>query len=78
MKFQSSGLFQSPCYPILGAYPDVINEQYVIEIKCPSSNETMKTYLRENGSLGSKCLAQIQLQMLLTGRKKGFLLCCSA
>lgn len=71
MKFLGSGLFLSPCYPIFGASPDGINDQYVIEIKCPSSTETMKSYLRENGSLGPKCLAQIQLQMLLTGRKKG-------
>lgn len=72
MKFKSSGLHLLPCWPIFGASPDGINEEFVVEIKCPSTTQAIKNYIKENGYISEKFNAQIQLQMLLTGRKKGY------
>lgn len=60
-----------PCWPIFGASPDSISEDYVIEIKCPKSVKTRANYVNGSGIVQPKYNAQIQLQMLLCGRKKG-------
>ncbi|KAJ8974210.1 hypothetical protein NQ317_000843 [Molorchus minor] len=36
LKFKNSGLFLLPNCPILGASPDGISDNFVVEIKCPS------------------------------------------
>ena len=69
--FEKTGIHLLPCWPLFGASPDGMNKDFVVEIKCPISHETMKNYIAENGSLGSKYMAQIQLQMLMTGRNQG-------
>ena len=48
--------------PILGASPDGICNDYVIEIKCPISEKTFKTYVSDN-QVTKKFKAQIMLQM---------------
>lgn len=72
MKFKNSGLHLLPCWPIFGASPDGINEEFVVEIKCPSTTEAKKNYIKVDGNIAEKFNGQIQLQMLLTGRKKAF------
>ena len=40
--FQSSGLLLSKVEPLIGASPDAINEDFVVEIKCPSKEKHLK------------------------------------
>lgn len=56
--------------PIFGASPDGIDDKFVFEIKCPMKNTTVTNYLK-NGVVQPKYMGQIQLQMLMSGRKKG-------
>lgn len=67
------GLFLDPDYPAFGASPDAINETTVFEIKCPSKAENFKYYVTKHGELKGKVKSQIQLQMVLSNRKKGIL-----
>ncbi|XP_074115102.1 uncharacterized protein LOC141537822 [Cotesia typhae] len=39
-KFKKCGLFLSEQYPHLGASPDAIDEEFVVEIKCPTSDKS--------------------------------------
>nr|XP_018899885.1 PREDICTED: uncharacterized protein LOC109032282 [Bemisia tabaci] len=77
MPFKKCGLFLSGAYPILGASPDGINDTHVLEIKSPFSEKSYKEYLDKENKVKKRYLAQIQLQMYMTGRKKG-LFCVSA
>ncbi|KAK5650155.1 hypothetical protein RI129_001184 [Pyrocoelia pectoralis] len=56
---------------ILGASPDGITDDAVIEIKCPMSDKTVSNYIMQNGEIHKKYLAQINLQMHATNRTKG-------
>lgn len=67
-----SGLYLSPDYPLYGASPDAEASDCIIEIKCPISHETKISYLKD-GTVQDKVMAQIQLQMLLTKKEKGYL-----
>lgn len=71
ISIKPSGLYLSASYPFFGASPDGVTESHVIEIKCPSKDATVSKYYVD-GLLGKKYLAQIQTQMLLTGKDKGF------
>ncbi|GBP66044.1 hypothetical protein EVAR_37691_1 [Eumeta japonica] len=70
-KIRICGLFLSKSYPMLAGSPDGICENSIIEIKCPMSQKTVKTYVN-NGKPTQKFYVQMQLQMLLTGHKKGY------
>lgn len=71
IKLQRCGLFLTPCWPVFGASPDAINDDLVVEVKCPSTSKTFTNYITNDSRVAPKCLAQIQLQMLLTGRRTG-------
>jgi hypothetical protein len=72
-KLEKAGLFLSPDFPVFGASPDgVIGCDAVVEIKCPSSEKARKAYISDSGEITSKYNTQVQLQMLLTSRTKGF------
>lgn len=70
IKFKHAGLLLSNDHPYLGASPDAVSEDFVVEIKCPSTEKTFTLYLKEN-KITPKCNGQIQLQMLLFKKKKG-------
>lgn len=55
---------------VVGASPDGVTKDFVIEIKCPISAKTFKNYIRNN-ELTEKVKAQINSQMKATGLKKG-------
>ncbi|KAJ8916478.1 hypothetical protein NQ315_014698, partial [Exocentrus adspersus] len=59
IKINKAGLFLNPAYPIFGASPDGITDNYVIEIKCPFKEKTVENYI------------SVQLQMLFINKKKG-------
>lgn len=57
-------------WPMVGASPDGINDNMVAEVKCPVSSKSMLSYIAEDGEIGLKYAAQMQLQMLLTRRNE--------
>jgi len=77
LELTKCGLFLHPDFPQFGASPDAICDDYVIEIKCPSTKECKKHYVDESGNPTAKVKAQVHLQMLLTKTKKA-ILCVAA
>lgn len=60
------GLFICQEYPMLAASPDgILNGDTVVEIKCPTTEKTYKTYI-SNNEITAKYYAQVQLQMHIT------------
>lgn len=70
LKIKLCGFTTSAENPIMGASPDGITEEHVIEIKCPSSEKATKNYMKD-GKLSEKCNAQMQMQMYFLKKKKG-------
>ncbi|XP_046735004.1 uncharacterized protein LOC124404715 [Diprion similis] len=70
-NIQNAGLFLLPEFPILGASPDGLTKQYIVEIKCPMNEKSFNRFL-SNGVINPRCIAQMQLQMLLTDKKKDY------
>ncbi|KAG4078337.1 hypothetical protein HA402_013047 [Bradysia odoriphaga] len=71
-KIADSGLWLNSDLPIFGASPDRFGprKEYCVEIKCPATEESYKTYVRNGVLVGKKHYAQIQLQMHITGTYK--------
>lgn len=70
IKISVCGFYLSSEYPIMGASPDGISDDYVIEIKCPNSEKAMKNYICD-GKITNKFKGQIQMQMLFAKKSKG-------
>ena len=77
LVISKTGLMISPTIPFFGASPDRLTKNYVIEVKCPLKENTVKNYLTRDGKLGEKCYAQIQLQMHLA-QKRNALFCVAS
>lgn len=72
-KIDKVGLFLNADFPIFGASPDgIVGTEAVVEIKCPSSEKARQMYITTSGQIACKFNAQMQLQMLLSQRTKGF------
>ena len=71
MNFKPCGIILNPTLPVFGASPDGINEDLVVEIKCPMSAKTVSNYVKKNGQLTEKAKAQIQLQMHMANKPNG-------
>ncbi|KAH0546654.1 hypothetical protein KQX54_013067 [Cotesia glomerata] len=63
-------IYHVPSHPVFAASPDGVTSNAIIEIKCPSSKKSLDTFLPK-GKISLKCIAQMQLQMLMTGKKEG-------
>ncbi|KAL3269073.1 hypothetical protein HHI36_008156 [Cryptolaemus montrouzieri] len=70
LKIKGSGLFLNNKWPMPGASPDGNTDDYVVEIKCPYKQNTVRQYYN-NGKLGKKYYAQMQTQMQITRKSKG-------
>ncbi|XP_063931824.1 uncharacterized protein LOC135143813 [Zophobas morio] len=46
IKINPSGIILKPEYPLLGASPDGISKDYVIEVKCPTKGSTVANYVK--------------------------------
>lgn len=66
---EKTGLIINPQYPIFGASPDGICNDFVVEIKCPISEVTFLNYIKD-GNITNKYKAQVHLQMFLAKKKK--------
>lgn len=69
-KLQNSGFIILRDYPIIGASPDALGSDFIVEVKCPSSEKTFTTYVH-NGEINVKYKTQMYLQMLAAGVTKG-------
>lgn len=70
MTVKKAGLFLRKDYPIFGASPDGISSDFVLEVKCPSTEKHVKTYIKD-GIVARKFYFQVQLQMMFAGKRKG-------
>lgn len=66
-----SGLLLSPMFPVLGASPDAVGNDFIVEIKCPRTDKAFKRFLPSKDTVSQKCKVQMQLQMFMAKRKKG-------
>ncbi|XP_058059755.1 uncharacterized protein LOC131210514 [Anopheles bellator] len=71
-SLRSIGLVLDPKFPWMGASPDGISDDFVLEIKCPYTAKTHACYVDVN-KLSKKYFAQIQLQMHMTRKTKALL-----
>lgn len=71
-KITDSGFLLDQEFPVFGASPDGVSEEFIVEIKCPVSSQTEKGYFTADGSAPApKHFAQMQLQMLFAKKTKG-------
>ncbi|XP_052867996.1 uncharacterized protein LOC128273962 [Anopheles cruzii] len=71
-SLRSIGLILDPNHPWMGASPDGISDDFVLEIKCPYTAKTRACYV-DVSKLSKKYFAQIQLQMHMTRKTKALL-----
>ncbi|XP_046629068.1 uncharacterized protein LOC124309448 [Neodiprion virginianus] len=71
-NIQDCGLLLDSRFPIIGASPDGVGNDFVVEIKCPMTCKAKSRYITENNQVANKFMAQIQLQMFMKKVKKGF------
>lgn len=57
-------------FPIFGASPDAMGDDFVVKVKCPNSEKALAQYISQ-GNITAKYKAQIHLQMLAAETKKG-------
>lgn len=69
-KFFKYGFILVPDFPIFGASPNAVRDDFVMEVKYPNSTKTFAHYIKD-GHITDKYKAQIHLQMFLTNKKKG-------
>ncbi|KAI5750303.1 hypothetical protein M8J76_014477 [Diaphorina citri] len=65
------GVFLNKEYPFFAASPDGLGSSYVVEIKCPSTAKAVSQYV-DNDMVQPKFNLQIQLQMAICKKQKGF------
>lgn len=68
---RSSGFNILKKYGVIGASPDGITDDSVVEVKCPISDTSFSRYINNEGKITKKFLAQINLQMLSANVNKG-------
>lgn len=71
-SLRNAGLVLDPQFPWMGASPDGLADDFVLEIKCPYTPKTYECYIDVN-KLSKKYFAQIQLQMHMTHKTKALL-----
>ncbi|CAG9768311.1 unnamed protein product [Ceutorhynchus assimilis] len=70
-RFFKAGIFLSQQNPLIGASPDAINKEFVVEIKSPTTEKSCLNYIDSDGNIKEKCLYQIQIQMYLSKKMHG-------
>lgn len=72
-ELQRAGLIMDHnVHPFFAASPDGLHKDFVLEIKCPGTPKTYQEYINVD-TLSRKYFAQIQLQMVMTGKTKALL-----
>ncbi|XP_018577801.1 uncharacterized protein LOC108916086 [Anoplophora glabripennis] len=70
IKLKPCGIILKREYPIFGASPDAIADDFVVEIKCPNSVKALSNYIKD-GLIANKYKAQVHLQMFTAQKQKG-------
>ena len=70
-KINKCGLFIKQDSPIFAASPDGIGSNFVVEIKCPFTTRTAKTYI-VRGNVAKKFYSQVQWQMFICNKPKAY------
>lgn len=70
ISIKPCGLILNKNYPVVGASPDGLTNDYVVEIKCPLKNKNFKNYVLDGAPI-KRYMAQIQLQMYFADKQKG-------
>lgn len=71
-NIQNCGFIIIKDYGVMGASPDGVTEDRVIEIKCPMNDKSFKRYINARNEISKKYLAQINLQMRARNVEKGY------
>lgn len=72
IKFNKTGILLCKQHPVIGASPDAISDDYVVEIKCPTSKKSASRYLTRDDQITAKYNAQLQLQMYIAKKIKDY------
>ena len=69
IRIKRCGIVLSQRCPMLGASPDGMTPdgKTVVEVKCPTTEDSRRRYLRTDGNVAAKHVAQLQVLMALTG-----------
>lgn len=70
VKLSRCGLLILPEHSIIAASPDAICEDFIVEVKCPTSERAMSRYIKNDKEISAKYMAQIQMQMHLFRKPK--------
>lgn len=70
INIKKVGLLLSNRYPVLGASPDGITEEFCVEVKCPSKEKTVENYIKNN-EIVKKYYYQLQMQCFFSNKDKG-------
>ena len=77
LNVQKVGVKLSSQSPEFGASPDGLSDDYVIGIKCPEHEKSVKNYIGNKDVIAPKFMAQMQLQTKFCNRSKA-LFCVAA
>ncbi|KAK9887496.1 hypothetical protein WA026_022850 [Henosepilachna vigintioctopunctata] len=69
LKIMGSGRFLKNKWPMLGASPDAITDDFVVKMKLPYEKKTSSQYYN-NEKLGKKYYAQIETQRHMTEKAR--------
>ncbi|KAI8439048.1 hypothetical protein MSG28_012920 [Choristoneura fumiferana] len=69
MEITEIGALLNPAYPVLGAAPDGVTNEHTIEIKLPSDDQTLLSYVKDN-KLSMEIWSQVQAQMYFSKKTK--------
>ncbi len=77
IKISPCGFMTSPEIPVMGASPDGITDDFVIEVKCPMTEERKKEYIYDN-KIKDRYFAQVQMQIFFFFEKRQALFCLAS
>lgn len=66
-----SGIYLKANHPMMGASPDGVTAagQAIIEVKCPLSEKSHERYVKKDGGVPAKHVAQLQMLMHMSEKK---------
>lgn len=70
IRVKTCGLRLNNMHPFVGASPDAVCDEFVVEVKCPAKVDSFKKYLTKNNEVTARYKAQIQLQMFFYKKNK--------
>ncbi|KAF4520569.1 hypothetical protein B566_EDAN011122 [Ephemera danica] len=71
-RILKTGIVLHPDFPLLGASPDGVTKDFIIEIKCPFNSKSQKKYIDSNNEPALKHKLQMLLQMRLCDKQYGY------